>query len=118
MESSPEPRWQRTTVWMFSSTMLNPRYTSAEDPVEELVTTDRQCSFPFATHMPDVPAPAFRVNDHVVVIAPSGLHQDASGRVVEIYVFSGMYRYVVEFETGTTAVFFSFELRRVHAQLE
>jgi hypothetical protein len=61
--------------------------------------------------MPDVPEPMFRVKDQVVVISPSGSHQDAIGTVAEIYVFSGMHRYVVEFETGTTAVFFGFELR-------
>ena len=53
----------------------------------------------------------FQVNDLVVVVAPSGQYEATTGTVREIYVFGGMYRYVVEFEAGATAVFFGFELR-------
>ena len=60
--------------------------------------------------MPELPEPTFRVNDRVVVIASSGVHQGAIGTVTEVYMLSGLHRYVIEFETGTTAVFFGFEI--------
>jgi hypothetical protein len=61
--------------------------------------------------MADQSEPTFRVNDKVVVVAPSGNHQGAIGTVTEVYTLSGMRRYVIEFEAGTTAVFFGFELK-------
>jgi len=33
------------------------------------------------------------------------------GTVTEVYVLSGMHRYVIEFEDATTGVFFGFELK-------
>jgi len=60
--------------------------------------------------MPELPEPTFRANDRVVVIAPLGVHQ-AMGTVTEVYVLSGMHRYVIEFEDATTGVFFGFELK-------
>jgi len=54
---------------------------------------------------------AFRVSERVVVIGPSGIYQGFSGTVSEVYVFAGMHRYVVQFENGDSAVFFSFELQ-------
>jgi len=63
--------------------------------------------------MPQLPEPTFRVNDRVVVIAPLGVDQGGIGAVTEFYILSGKYRYVVEFEAGTTGVFFSFELQGV-----
>jgi hypothetical protein len=59
--------------------------------------------------MPELPEPTFCVNDRVVVTG-SGVHQGAIGAVTEVYLLSGMHRYVIEFEDRTTAVFFGFEL--------
>ena len=59
--------------------------------------------------MPELPEPTFRVNDRVVVIA-SGVQYGAIGTVTEVYMLSGLHRYVIEFEAGTTAVFFGFEI--------
>ena len=39
------------------------------------------------------------------------MYKGVTGTVCEVYVFAGMHRYVVQFEDGTSAVFFSFELR-------
>jgi len=55
--------------------------------------------------------PIYRVSDRMVVIGP--IHHGKTGIVVEVYVFHGMHRYVIEFENGTTAVFFEFELDRL-----
>jgi len=63
--------------------------------------------------MPHFTEPTFRVNDRVVVTAPSGVRQGAKGTVTEVYVLSGMHRYVVEFGDGTTGVFFGFELQAI-----
>ena len=63
--------------------------------------------------MPHLPEPTFSLHDHVVVVAPAAVQQGAIGTVTEVYAFSGMNRYVIEFENGTTAVFFGFELKAV-----
>ena len=63
--------------------------------------------------MRDLPEPTFSIDDHVVVVAPAAVQQGAIGTVAEVYEFSGRYRYVIEFENGTTAVFFGFELKAV-----
>ena len=68
--------------------------------------------------MTDLPEPTFRVDDHVVVVAPAAVQQGAVGTVVEVYEFSGRYRYVIDFENGTTAVFFGFELKAVPGHRE
>jgi hypothetical protein len=55
------------------------------------------------------PEPSFSVNDMVVVIGPSK-DSGRAGTVRDVYEFSGMYRYVVEFPDGSNGVFFGFEL--------
>jgi hypothetical protein len=66
----------------------------------------------FSAHMSQLsPEPIFRVNDQVAVIAPYGVHEGSIGTVTDVYVFSDMYRYVIQFETGTTGVYFGFELK-------
>jgi hypothetical protein len=53
--------------------------------------------------------PKFTINDQVVVTSPC---QDSgkTGLIWEIYQSSGMYQFVVDFEDGSSGVFFGFEL--------
>jgi hypothetical protein len=60
-------------------------------------------------HELDLPAPPFNINDRVAVVGPSK-DSGRTGLVRDIYEFSGLYRFVVAFENGSTGVFFVFEL--------
>jgi hypothetical protein len=53
--------------------------------------------------------PKFTINDPVVVTSPCA-DSGKTGRICEIYQSSGMYRFVVDFDDGSIAVFFGFEL--------
>ena len=53
--------------------------------------------------------PKFTINDPVVVTSPCA-DSGKTGRICEIYQSSGMYRFVVDFDHGSIAVFFGFEL--------
>ena len=56
-----------------------------------------------------LPPPPFRINDRVEVVGPSK-DSGKAGIIREIYEFSGLYRFVVDFQDGSTGVFFVFDL--------
>ena len=53
--------------------------------------------------------PKFTINDPVVITSPCA-ESGKTGRICEIYQSSGMYQFVVDFDDGSSAVFFGFEL--------
>ena len=53
--------------------------------------------------------PKFTINDPVVITSPCA-DSGKTGRICEIYQSSGMYQFVVDFDEGSSAVFFGFEL--------
>ncbi len=56
--------------------------------------------------------PRFVIGDNVLVIGPTTTYSSQSGTVVELNERLGVYRYLVEFPGGKTAMFYGFELEK------